>query len=293
MTDQHETQPQASAGAVHWQTFASHWSSLGPPLRPVDTDIQLIDQLLKEQLLKGTAVPRSSPADILVLGVTPEYYHFFSAQGDRVRALDKSPQMIASVWPGSREDAVEGSWLAMPYADNSFDLILCDGGLQLLPFPKGLGQLQQELLRCLRPGGRFCVRLFARPAEPLSIRSVLDQVVDGRLNNLHALKILAGMGLQETTEQGVVLDAIWHSLQQRFSDWGQLAGLLAMDAREVAMLDAYRGNSAVYHFLSEAEVIDVFSQQKDGFGLEHSVTRYPDYRYGEFCPTLLFEKQAG
>jgi SAM-dependent methyltransferase len=83
------------------------------------------------------------------------------AVGERgsVTALDISPPMlvVARGLPqpdGAKIDWRDGSALSLPFTDASFDLVLCQQGLQF--FPDQLTALR-EMRRVLKPGGRVLV----------------------------------------------------------------------------------------------------------------------------------------
>jgi ubiquinone/menaquinone biosynthesis C-methylase UbiE len=62
--------------------------------------------------------------------------------------------------PGASVTWVEGSALAMPLPDASFDVLLCQQGFQFFPDPRaGL----QEMKRVLVPGGRVLLSLWEGP----------------------------------------------------------------------------------------------------------------------------------
>jgi SAM-dependent methyltransferase len=150
-------------GIEPWAVFAEKWVRLGPPLRPCPEDLQR----LKEAW--ATSLPGRIPGrriEILSLGVTPEFASFPWAEQISLRAIDSSEEMIRSVWPGDGPDrmAVLGHWEQMPFADASFDLIVCDTGLALVAKAASLTALAGELRRLLRKEGRVVVRHFARGA---------------------------------------------------------------------------------------------------------------------------------
>ncbi|KFE35449.1 Methyltransferase type 11 [Thioclava atlantica] len=80
----------------------------------------------------------------------------------RLSAADHSPDMLYVARSLARKAGFEVEWVeadaaVLPFADNSFDLAICQQALQF--FPDKLGALR-ELRRVLKPGGRavFCVQ---------------------------------------------------------------------------------------------------------------------------------------
>lgn len=84
----------------------------------------------------------------------------------RVTGLDFNAGMLAVARatptpPGATIDWVEGSAVAMDLADASFDVILCQQGLQF--FPDRLAALR-EMHRVLVPGGRVLLSVWKSPS---------------------------------------------------------------------------------------------------------------------------------
>lgn len=79
----------------------------------------------------------------------------------RVAGLDLNSGMLAVArsarQPGAPIEWIEGSVLDLPFDDNSFDLVLCQLGLQFFPDrPLAL----REMRRVLRPSGRVALSVF-------------------------------------------------------------------------------------------------------------------------------------
>jgi ubiquinone/menaquinone biosynthesis C-methylase UbiE len=68
--------------------------------------------------------------------------------------------------PSTRISPVQGNVLALPFADNSFNLVLSCGVLEYVPLDRGLG----ELARVLKPGGK----LIFIPVKPSIVGAVLE-----------------------------------------------------------------------------------------------------------------------
>lgn len=76
--------------------------------------------------------------------------------------VDINPHMIAvgrslPAPSGAAIDWREGSALALPLPDNSFDLALCQAGLQFIPDRPGA---LREMYRILKPGGRVALSVW-------------------------------------------------------------------------------------------------------------------------------------
>jgi SAM-dependent methyltransferase len=241
-----------------WAMHAARWQKLGPPLRPCAEDLQRLQETWWRSL------PASKPPrgiDLLSLGVTPEVALFPWAKEVRVHAVDASAEMIRTVWPGDgpQRKAVLGDWLRTPFADATFDLIVCDAGLVQLVGSESVAVLGNELLRLLKEEGRVVMRHFARPVPAETEGSICAAVEAGQVQGFHELKLQLLMMLEaQTPLHGVRLGDAWNCFERLFPDRGSLAGRLAWDGETIATIDAYRGREARYSFLSLAELAEAF-----------------------------------
>ncbi|SMB27366.1 conserved protein of unknown function [Sterolibacterium denitrificans] len=254
---------------------------IGPPLRPVSADIGIVETQIARWHEKAGRPPRA-----LILGVTPEYCKLAWPEGSVVRAIDRTQAMIDHVWPGPAEHVTQGDWLDLPVAGGSLDIVLCDGGLHLLPYPLGQGTLARRLAASLAPDGLCLFRLFAPsgsgPGE--TPENVLDALAAGAIPDLNVLKLRLGMALQASAEEGVKLDDVWQCLHRAHPDRAILARRLGWSEEHLGAIDAYRDTAARYHFVTEAQAIATFAAA----GLALRARHQPDYPLGERCPTLVF-----
>lgn len=269
--------------AGQWPGVARVWPLLGPPLRPSGEDVALLRAALARY------GPGKHALRVLILGVTPEFADLPWPAGSRVEALDKTPEMIRYVWPGDSALAHLGDWLRMPWDSPTFDVVLCDGGLQLLPYPQGLQTLAQELRRVLKPGGLCLFRLFAPAAVTRSPADVVRALLDGKIADLNELKLQILLAMQPEPSRGVMLDAVWQYLHQHLGDWETLALRLGWDLPHLRAIDAYRGSSAVYHFFPVEQLREFFSPAKGFEFLEVATGSYPMALH---CPVLTLRLSA-
>jgi len=119
--------------------------------------------------LVGLSPPRSGDRVLDVAcgtGVVARLVAQHAAAPAKVVGLDLNARMIAVArslppGPGAPVEWQEGSALAMPFADGSFDLVLCQQGLQFFPDrPTAL----REMHRVLVPGGRMALSVW-RPIQ--------------------------------------------------------------------------------------------------------------------------------
>ena len=263
-----------------WAVFAARWARLGPPLRPCPEDLQRLQEAWRASLPGG--IPRRR-IEVLSLGVTPELALFPWAEQSSLRALDSSEEMIRSVWPGDgpERQAVLGDWRRTPFADASFDLIVCDTGLPLFVETARLAALGGELRRLLRQDGRVVMRHFARAAGVESEQSVSRALAAGQVHSFHELKLRLLMALDsQMPGLGVRLGEAWDCFARIFPDRETLAKRLGCDLQTVATIDAYRGKDTRYSFRPLDEVAQVLA----GFRLVRGPAgRYP---FAECCPVF-------
>ncbi len=161
-------------GSDHWQENARQWQHLGPPLRPSPQDIGFFEDAVQEWIHHYGA-PR-----VLLLGVTPEIYRLPWPEGTDFLAVDHSQAMIDAVWPGPKEAAQCADWLSLKLPDNSRDIVLCDGGLPLLAYPREQQQLVRILRDVLSDQGLCILRLFVPPSQQESPDAVLRDLLEGK-----------------------------------------------------------------------------------------------------------------
>lgn len=115
-----------------------------------------------------------------------------------VSGLDINPGMLAvareNAPPASSIEWYEGSAEALPFADATFDVVLCQMGLQFFPDkPKAL----QEMRRVLTPGGRVLVNV---PGPPPKLFAVLEHALASHLGPEAAGFVRAVFSLHDAVE---------------------------------------------------------------------------------------------
>jgi ubiquinone/menaquinone biosynthesis C-methylase UbiE/DNA-binding transcriptional ArsR family regulator len=119
-----------------------------------------------------------------------------AARAGRVTALDKSPEMLRIArarlqsLPADKIDLVQGDFLGLPFAPETFDTVLFH---QVLHYAQDPGAVLAEAARVLRPGGRIAVvDLAAHEREEL--REVHAHARLGFSDEqMHALLTAAGL----------------------------------------------------------------------------------------------------
>jgi len=265
-----------------WSTVSMQWNLLGAPLRPIEEDVCIIRDVVYSWTEACGRSPRA-----LIMGVTPEYYDLPWPEHTTINAVDNNQAMIDHVWPGDVSQVKLDSWTTMDWPDNRFDIAMCDGGLQLLDYPKSQQQLVDRLFDIVETGGLIVLRLFSLPREQETPESVINDLLSGEIQSMNCLKIRLGTAMQEDSEQGVRLGDIWQYLFDNAGNWLVLSNKLGWSLDHVSAIDSYKSSPARYHFMSVEDVEALFC--RDG-KFTVKIIVYPSYNMGEQCPILVFEK---
>lgn len=131
----------------------------------------------------------------------------------RVAGLDVNADMLAAARAVSREFAIEwheGSALQLPFADASFDVALCQQGLQF--FPDRAAGLR-EMRRALVPGGRLALSCWRSVEHQPGMRA-LDEAMARRLGAKSASLPPLSLGDRETL-RGLITGAGFREVRIR------------------------------------------------------------------------------
>lgn len=167
---------------------------------------------------------------------------------------------------------------------------MCDGGLQLLPYPEGHSKLVASLRRVIAPGGVVAIRMFVLPEEQESPGAVLRDLWAGRIANLNLLKIRLGMALARGAGHCVSLRAVWDAVHRAAPDLPALAAAVGWPLEHLQVIQTYRDRHTRYWFVGLEEARRLFCESPGGFALEQ--VNVPTYELGERCPTAIFRREA-
>ncbi|NJN06382.1 MAG: methyltransferase domain-containing protein, partial [Rhodobacteraceae bacterium] len=140
-------------------------------------------------------------------------------------------------------------WTSMDLADESCDLVLCDGGLTFFSYPDALQQLANNITRIMAPGGRFIVRLYLDANRPITPGSVFSQLESGEIRNSSELKLLLWFALHRQDGTGVRLRRLAQQLLLNDTLHGARHGVLRALVSEVGEscnLTALSGSDVIY-----------------------------------------------
>ncbi len=268
-----------------WPDMAEQWKMYAPPLRPSKQDVKLFTSALAPVLRK------KGPMHSLILGVTPELYHLPWPKGTTITAVDHTQAMIDHVWPGAKEEAVCAEWTAIPLADGSCDVALCDGGMVLLNWPEEHLRFAREIRRVLKPGGLCLLRIFCRNGKTESAEAVLKNFVDGTIPTWNHLKLRLWLAMQESLEGGIQQKKMLEEILKVVPDLERHAEKIGWPVIHMKMLRKTSDNSTKYFFPNPADLEELMCAQAGGFELVSTLTHRG--ALGEFCPLITFRKTEG
>lgn len=140
-----------------------------------------IDIYLFDQLLKGTYKECKKVLDAGCGGGRNLVY--FLQNGYEVHGIDPSPgavaaalEMAAMLSPANAGSFTIASAENLPFADHSFDLVICSAVLHFAKSPHHFDQMLRSMWRVLKPGGYF----FARLAADTGIETLVHPLGNGR-----------------------------------------------------------------------------------------------------------------
>ena len=246
----------------YWSNLARAYAALGPPLVPSDNDIALLESAVAELASRHPA--RRIYAALL--GVTPRIAGMNWPRDTRLIAADNSLPMAQMVWPGNikrTRAAVCANWCALPLRDSSCDVVIGDGSLCCLRYPHDYEALAHEAHRVLRKDGILILRCYTRPVVKDRPEAVVADMLRGAIPSFHWFKFRLLGALQDNTEQGVSVDAVyrfWAGLQM---DEAAIIRQTGWDAEAVGMMQLYRGKDTVYSFPTMAELRSALTEYFD------------------------------
>lgn len=267
--------------STQWNRMAATWSHLGPPLRPSPEDLLHY----REALALDGNWPH--PLQVLVLGVTPEFHQLPWPKGSQISGCDRCGEMIEKIWPGPPDTVFRSDWLSIPCLGESFDAIVCDGGLNLLPGVRPQQQLAASVARLLKPEARFVLRAFTFPDRPETPDDIHADFMQGRITTFHMLKLRVAMSLQEVSGRTIPVAAVHDHILSRWGSVEAVARQGKWAVESVRTIETYRGSDSVYCYLSYSDILETFFT---GGGLRPMFCRTATYPLGERFPTIGFVK---
>ncbi len=259
-----------------WDLQARQWASIKPPLRLAPEDVRVAQGVVDRWCASHDAAPRG-----LVLGSTPELASLRWPDRSRIVALDRAFGMLRGVWrAASGAPAVAGRWLDMPIRDASCDIVFGDGSITQVRKADG-PEFSRVLRRVVRDEALVLLRVLTRPVPSESSDAVWADLDAGGIGSFHAFKLRLLMALHGDDGEVRPHD-VWAHVHGRAGSVERLARRGGWKLDEVATLEAYRDQSAVYWFPTLAEIRAVLDRDF----VEQSCCQ-AGYELADRCPTLL------
>lgn len=141
-----------------------------------------------KSLARRVAEQIAPPSKVLEVAPGPGYFAIELAKlGDfQITGLDISETFVEiaqanAAKAGVKVDFQRGNASAMPFADESFDFLLCRAAFKNFSEPK---QALQEMHRVLKPGGQALIIDLRRDASIESIEQTVNAMNVGRVNGI-------------------------------------------------------------------------------------------------------------
>lgn len=110
---------------------------------------QIAGRMIRRRLQMLT--PARRPSNVLGFGFAVPYLRPFLAEAQRVVAFMPAQQGVVS-WPGGRPLTVLGEELSLPFADETFDMVIMVHGLEAA---ESVRPLMRQIWRVMEPEGRL------------------------------------------------------------------------------------------------------------------------------------------
>lgn len=258
-----------------WQNAPKQWKHFGPPLRPCPEDIRVMQGRVKQWFDETGA----SECRVLLCGVTPEIAGLDWPEGTRLWAVEKSRAMIQEIWTdagsGSRL-ALQAEWLNLPFPPATFDIVIGDGCLTSLEYPRLQNSFLETTATVLKPDGLLIMRFFVQPDQPEEPATVFADLAAGKIGSFHAFKWRLAMAMQTSAREGVRVGEIWKA-------WNEANVSTAWPAETVDTINTYRGSDHRLTFTHLQEIRDLHTPL-----FVEQACLVPGYELGERCPIMVF-----
>jgi SAM-dependent methyltransferase len=264
---------------AYWESFAAgRFRSIPTPIVPAEQDIEFLESRIR-------TIPGGN-VEALLFGVTPRIATMRWPAGTSLIAIDWSRTMIRDLWPldGLPHFArpLCADWRQLPLAAASRTLVVGDGCYTAIGTLADAAIVNEQVHRVLRPDGLYCLRCFCRPAQPLALGDLYEELHAGRISNVFMFRWLLAMAVHGASREGVVLDAVWREWNRRVPDSRGLFARCGWPEDAAWSIERWKGLSVRFSFPDAAEVHELAAPHFDV--LEFHV---PDYEFGECFPSVV------
>jgi SAM-dependent methyltransferase len=267
----------------YWEARSRNWR-VAPPISPLPDDIRFYEANAAH--FAGEAAPPRA----LLLGVTPAIASMRWPAGTQLVALDWAEGMLQGVLPHdhvpTHAQSLRGDWREMPLADESIDFVVGDGCYSTFQSLEGPAQLNREVARVMRRGGRFCLRCHRRADRVTPLAELFDEFFTGAIRDLDMFRWQLAMSVHGDSPDGVCLGDVWRVWNERVPDPRSLQARLGWSESALANMQGWKDSRSRYLFptLSGLEAL-----ARETFELDDC--DIPEYEWGENFPRLTMMRR--
>ncbi len=215
-----------------WQENAKLWQTYEPPLRPSAGDLLIYDLAMKT--FKGKPFEKKA----LLLGDCPELRDLLAQHQYQTTVVANNPIAIIAMnelltFAGEKkEKVVIMNWQDIDFESGSFDLVLCDWGLNSLPEWLDYTVVLHQVAKVMKDNASFVTRINIYQPDR-KIRSVKQIMSDFAMLPQHKFSFLLELEMYSTistyNEKTFQIDlgkfyrdevtAAYHNGQMTFAEW--------------------------------------------------------------------------
>lgn len=263
-----------------WVRIARSYATFSSPFVPCREDVAAYEcAVARYASAHGTGVLQA-----VMLGVTPGVALMSWPKNVRMIAVEISRGVIDALWPGDvpgAREAICASWLSVPMAAGSCDVVVGDGSLSTCRFPGDVRSLAAAVRDLLVDDGIFVVRSYVRPQMQESTDEVFDALFSAAGMSVDCFKMRLYLAMQRSAQQGVAVRDAAKVLGRYDLNPRTMQERLGWSRASVEPFEAWPASDAIYSFPSLGELREVLGE----FFTELSVT-FPTYELGHCCPVL-------
>jgi hypothetical protein len=266
--------------SAYWNSFSDPWRYVRPPLRPDASDVAAVRRvaLRRADELSGNRMRT------LLLGVTPEIANLDWPTGTELRAIDRSPEMIARHWSGDRPGRTAAclDWFQGVPLHGPWDFMVADGSLNCLRDTGRVKALIELLQHHSQRGALLVARCFVEPEPRQPPEAVFRNLRMGNYDSFHIFKFHLAMSLQSAAGSGVRLADVWERWSAEAIAVEELHQTAGWPIAEIRTIDVHRGSENRLWFPTLAQMRALLEER---FHLEELTI--PEYAMGERCPRFV------
>jgi hypothetical protein len=223
----------------------------------------------------------------LIIGGNPQLYELPWPAGTDLVTIPHAQDLLDLPRPCGPSAAISNG-VALP--PESRDIVVCDGGLNLLSFPEGHAAFNRRLREIVAPGGIVAARVCVLLPRPETVDTVVDDLRSGRVADIVELRTRLWMAAQQSASDGVSMAAIEDVVRRMLPGLPALEIALRWPPGRLGAFDPYRDRASRYHFFTLDDIRAVYCGDRGGFTLE--TIRFPAHPLGSQYPTIVLRTSA-